>query len=56
MDRRGVRQVPGGSGEHRKLEKTGCELVPQRPSRLRDSLGEGEGEVVVFITCLSAMT
>ena len=39
MDRPGVWQVPEGSGEQGKMEKTGCEssVVPQRPSRLMDS-------------------
>ena len=27
MDRPGVRQVPEGSGEHGKMEKTGCEII-----------------------------
>ena len=27
MDRPGVRQVPGGSGEEKKMEETGCEVV-----------------------------
>ena len=38
MDRPGVRQVPEGSGEQVKIEKTGLisSVVPQRPSRLRD--------------------
>ena len=40
-DRPGVRQVPEGSGEQRKMEETGCEVikssvVPQRPIQLRD--------------------
>ena len=26
MDRPGVRQVPEGSGEERRMEKTGCEV------------------------------
>ena len=36
--RPGVQQVPEGSGEQGKMEKTGCKssVVPQRPSRLRD--------------------
>ena len=34
MDRPGVRQVPEGSGEQGKMEKSS--VVPQRPSRLRD--------------------
>ena len=39
MGRPGVRQVPESSGEQRKVEKTGCEVisvVPQRPLWLRD--------------------
>ena len=27
IDRPGVRQVPEGSGEHGKMEKTGCEII-----------------------------
>ena len=27
MDRPGVRQVPEGSGEERKMEETGCEVI-----------------------------
>ena len=27
MDRPGVRQVPGGSGEQGKMEETGCEII-----------------------------
>ena len=27
MDRPGVRQVPAGSGEQEKMEKTGCEII-----------------------------
>ena len=38
MDRPGVRQVPEGSGEQGKMEKSGWKssVMPQRPSRLRD--------------------
>ena len=38
MDRPGVRQVPEGSGEQRKMEETGSEIIcgAQRPSRLRE--------------------
>ena len=38
MDRRGVHQVPEGSGEQRKWRKLVAKssVVPQRPSRLRD--------------------
>ena len=31
MDRPGVRQVPEGSGEHRKMEETGCEIICGAP-------------------------
>ena len=27
MDRPGIRQVPEGSGEQRKMEETGCEII-----------------------------
>ena len=27
MDRPGVRQVPEGSGEQRKMDETGCEII-----------------------------
>ena len=38
MDRPGVRQVPGGSGEQGKMDKTGCKIIcgAPRTSRLRD--------------------
>ena len=38
MDRRGVHQVPEGSGEQGKMEETGVKssVVSQRPPRLRD--------------------
>ena len=37
MDRPGVRQVPEGSGEQGKMEKTAkSSVVPNRASRLRD--------------------
>ena len=37
MDRRGVWQVPEGSGEQGKIEETAkSSVVPQRPTRLRD--------------------
>ena len=32
MDRPGVRQVPEDSGEQRKLEKTGCEVICGAPT------------------------
>ena len=36
MDRPGVRQVPEGSGEQGKMEKTGCKIICGAPTRLRD--------------------
>ena len=32
MDRLGVRQVPEGSGEQRKMEETGCEVICGAPT------------------------
>ena len=32
LDRPGVRQVPVGSGEQRKLEETGCEVICGAPT------------------------
>ena len=34
MDRPGVRQVPAGSGEQGKMEKTGCEIICGAPMTL----------------------
>ena len=34
MDRPGVRQVPEGSGEHGKMEKTGCKIICGAPTTL----------------------
>ena len=34
MDRPGVRQVPEGSGEQRKMEETGCEIICGAPTTL----------------------
>ena len=34
MDRPGVRHVPEGSGEQRKMEKTGCEIICDAPTTL----------------------
>ena len=34
MDRPGVRQVPGGSGEHGRMEETGCEIICAAPTTL----------------------
>ena len=34
MDRPGVRQVPKGSGEQGKMEKTGCKIICGAPTTL----------------------
>ena len=34
MDRPGVRQVPDGSGEQRKLEESGCRIICGAPATL----------------------
>ena len=34
MDRPGVRQVPEGSGEQGKIEKTGCKIIYGAPTTL----------------------
>ena len=34
MDMPGVRQVPEGSGEQRKTEETGCEIICGAPTTL----------------------
>ena len=34
MDRPGVRQVPGGTGEQGKMEKTGCKIICGAPTTL----------------------
>ena len=34
MDRAEVRHVPEGSGEHGKMEKTGCEIICGVPTTL----------------------
>ena len=34
MGRPGVRQVPEGSGEQRKMEDTGCEIICGAPTTL----------------------
>ena len=34
MDRPGVRQVPKGSGEQGKMEKTGCKIICDAPTTL----------------------
>ena len=34
LDRPAVQQVPEGSGEHRKMEKTGCKIICGAPTTL----------------------
>ena len=34
MDRPGVRQIPEGSGEEGKMEKTGCKIICGAPTTL----------------------
>ena len=34
MDRPGIRQVPEGSGEQRKMDKTGCKIICGAPATL----------------------
>ena len=34
MDRPGVRQIPEGSGEQEKMEKTGCKIICGAPTTL----------------------
>ena len=34
MDRPGVRQVPEGSGEQGKIQKTGCKIICDAPTTL----------------------
>ena len=34
MDRPGVRRVPEGSGEQRKMEETGCKIISGAPTTL----------------------
>ena len=34
MDRPGIRQVPEGSGEQRKMDKTGCKIICGAPTTL----------------------
>ena len=34
LDRPGVHQVPDGSGEQRKMEETGCEIICAAPMTL----------------------
>ena len=40
MDRPGIHQVPEGSGEQRKMEETGCEVICGAPTSLSVKGGE----------------
>ena len=44
IDRPGVRQVPAGSGEQRKMEKTGCKIICGAPTTLA-----GKGLMMMMI-------
>ena len=48
MDRPGVRQVPEGSGEQGKMEKTGCRIICGAPMTLT---ANGEVKVKVTVPC-----
>ena len=54
MDRPGGRQVPEGSGEQGKTEKTGCKIVSGAPTTLavkgemRDERGVPEADISPF--------
>ena len=45
MDRPGVRQVPEGSGEQGKMEKTGCKIICGAPTTLA-----GKGLMMMMMT------
>ena len=57
MDRPGVRQVPEGSGEQVKMEKTGCKIICGAPTTL---VAKGlmtmmmHLNIVVTVTCFVA--
>ena len=44
MDRPGVRQVPEGSGDHGKMEETGCEIICGVPTTLAVNYGIDDGD------------
>ena len=48
MDRPGVRQVPEGSGEERKIEETGCEIICGAPTTLDRGYGI-DGEMMMMM-------
>ena len=46
MERPGVCQIPEGSGERRKMEGTGCEIICDAPNDPRGKwMAEGEGSL-----------
>ena len=48
MDRPGVRQVPEGSGEQGKMEKTGCKIICGAPTTLAV-----KGLMMMMIPCMA---
>ena len=50
MDRPGVRQVPEGSGEQGKMEKTGCKIICGAPTTLAV---KGLMMIMIVITIIS---
>ena len=53
MDRPGVRQVPRGSGERRKIEETGSEVICGAPTILAV---KGEMKMMKMKACGSLLT
>ena len=51
MDRHGVRQVPEGSGEQGKMEKTGCKIICGAQTTLAV-----KGLMMMMITLLPSFT
>ena len=53
MDRLGVSQVPEGSGEERKMEETGCEVICGAPVTLavKGQVKEESEEWKLMQTC-----
>ena len=50
MDRPGVRQVPEGSGEQGKMEKTGCKIICGAPTTLA-----AKGLMIMMMTIMMIM-
>ena len=49
MDRPGVRHVPEGSGEQRKKEQTGCEIICSAPTTLAVRGQVWRGDIIYFM-------